>query len=109
MNPLTLQAHLQAAREIVNDTNAFFYGDCPDPDCNCCRQVTDSAGVVFVHSILQITPQVSICGFKSGECGAHSMSHLLLRVDPRIAALATTECYWKYDGWLHLAETSVNL
>ena len=31
MTPLALQAHLQAAREIVNDTNAFLYGDCPDP------------------------------------------------------------------------------
>ena len=31
MIPLALQAHLQMASKIVNDTNTFLYGDCPDP------------------------------------------------------------------------------
>jgi len=38
--PLVLQAYLQEAREIVNDTKTFLYGDCPDPGCNCCFQLT---------------------------------------------------------------------
>ena len=41
MTPLALEAHLQAAHETVNDTSTFLYGDCPDPGCNCCLQVTD--------------------------------------------------------------------
>ena len=60
--PLALQTHLQAAREIVHDTSRFLYGDCPGPGCNCCLQVTDCLGVVFVHSVLQITPKVKIWG-----------------------------------------------
>ena len=61
-DPLVLQAHLQVVREIVNDTNTFLYGDCPDLGCDCCLQVTDCLGVVFVHSVLQITPKVKIWG-----------------------------------------------
>ena len=84
MIPLALQSHLQAAREIISDTNTFLYRDRPDPGCYCCLQVTDCLGVVFVHSVLQITPKLKIIFFffffffKSGECGANSMSHLLL-------------------------------
>ena len=75
MTPLALQAHLQAAREIVIDTNTFLYGDCPDAGCNCCLHATDYLGVVFAHSVLRITPTVKKSGrFKSGECGAHSGS-----------------------------------
>ena len=32
MTPLALQTHLQVAHKIVNDTNVFLYGDCPNPD-----------------------------------------------------------------------------
>ena len=60
--PLVLQAYLQEAREIVNDTKTFLCGDCPDPGCNCCFEVTDCLGVVFVHSVLQTTPKVKFCG-----------------------------------------------
>ena len=65
---------------MINDTNTFLYGDCPDHDCNCCFQVTVSLGLVFVHSVLHLTPKVNIWGFKSGECGAPSMSHCLLMI-----------------------------
>ena len=34
MTPLALQAHLQVAYKIVNNTNTFLYGDLPDPGCN---------------------------------------------------------------------------
>ena len=62
ITPLALQSHLQAAREIVNDTNTFLYVVCPDPGCNCYLQVTDCLGVVFVLSVLQITLKVKIGG-----------------------------------------------
>ena len=75
-----LQIVEAVAREIVNDKNTFLHGDCPDPGCNCCLQGTACLGAVFLHSVLQITQKVKIrgWGFKSGECGAHSMSYLLL-------------------------------
>ena len=38
MTPLALQAHLQVAYKIVNNTNTFLYRDLPDPGCNCCLQ-----------------------------------------------------------------------
>ena len=38
-----------------------LYGDCPDPGCNSCLQVTDCLGAVFVHSVLQIIPEANIC------------------------------------------------
>ena len=62
MSPLALQAHFPGAHKIVNDTNTFFCGDCPDHGCNCCVQVNDCLGVVFIHSVLEITPKVQICG-----------------------------------------------
>ena len=43
---LALQVYLQAADKIVNVTNAFIYGDCPDPDCNCCLHVTNCLGLL---------------------------------------------------------------
>ena len=70
--------HLQAALKTVNDTKTFVYEDCSDPGCSCCLQVSDCLGAVFVHSVLQRTPKVNICGVKSGECGAHSVSHQLM-------------------------------
>ena len=76
--PWVRQAHLQATREIVNDTNTFLYGDCSDPGCNCCLQVTDCLRIVSVHSVLQIIPKVKFWGFKSGDYEAHSMSLLLM-------------------------------
>ena len=66
MTPLGFQEHLQTVREIVNGTNTFLYGDCPDPGCNYCLQVTDCLGVVFVHSVLQINPKVKTCGVSIG-------------------------------------------
>ena len=62
VNPLALQAHLQAARETANNTNTFLCVDCPDSGCNCCFQVSDCLGVAFVHSVLQIAPKVNIWG-----------------------------------------------
>ena len=84
MTLLAMQAHLQAACEIVHDTHIPLWGL---HVCNCVFQVTDYLGVVFVHSVLQIAPKVKIWGkggwvtgrgCKSGECGAHSVSHLLM-------------------------------
>ena len=57
------------------------------PVCNCCLEVTDCLGVVFIHSVLQIAPKVKIWGkgewvegrgCKSGECGTYSVLHLLI-------------------------------
>ena len=49
---------LQAACEIAKDRKVFLHGDCSDPYCNCCLQVTDYLGVVFVYSV----PKVNIWG-----------------------------------------------
>ena len=37
--------------------------------CECCLQVTDCLGVVFVHSVIQITPKVNILGGGGGGGG----------------------------------------
>ena len=39
---------------------------------------TNCVRIVLIHIILEIPPQIKICGFKSGECAAHSISHCLL-------------------------------
>ena len=58
----SLQAHLHVAHKIVNDINSFLCGGCPDPGCNCCLQVTHCPRVVFIHSVLQITPTAKNLG-----------------------------------------------
>ena len=70
----------QVVCETDSDTNTFLYGDCSDPGCNSCLQVTNCLGVAFTHWVLQITPQVKFrggWGGKSGERSAHSMLLLM--------------------------------
>ena len=99
-------AATQTARENVNDTNTFLYGDCHNPGCNCCLQVTDCLGLVFVYSVLQIIRRLNRVSVAPTQCHTDTS---YWRVDPRITALATIECYWKCEGWSHLDETIVHL
>ena len=40
-------------------------------------QLTNCLRIVLIYMVLQISPQIKIRGFKSGEWGAHSTSHFL--------------------------------
>ena len=73
-----LKTHLHTSRKIVNDSHTFLLGDLPDLSCDCCLQFTYCLRIVLIHIVLEIPPQITIWGFKSGECAAHSTSHLLL-------------------------------
>ena len=62
--------HTCKRRAKLSMTQTHSSRDRPDPGCNCCLQVTDCVGVVFVHSVLQITPKVK----NMDKSGTHSMS-----------------------------------
>ena len=74
-----------------------LYGDCPDPGCNSCLQVTDCLGLVFVYSVLQIIRRLNRVSVAPTQC--HTFCWC---VNPRITAFAAIECYWKCEGWPHL-------
>lgn len=69
---------MHTLRKIVNYSNTFLFGDFPDFCCDCCLQFTNRLRVVLVRIILETPPQIKIWEFKSGKCGAHSLSHFLL-------------------------------
>ena len=74
MSSPALQAHLDPAGKVLDDPPAFLLWD----RSYCWLQVRDSLGVVAIHPVLKVSPQIKIWGFKSGECGDHCGSHLRL-------------------------------
>ena len=71
-------AHLDPAGKVLDDPPAFLPWDRSDCCCDCTLQVRDSLGVVAMHPVLKVSPQIKIWGFKSGECGDHCGSNLRL-------------------------------
>ena len=78
MNSPALQAHLDPAGKVLDDPPAFLPWDRSYCCCDSCLQVRDSLGVVAIHPVLKISPQIKIWWVKSGECGDHCRSHLQL-------------------------------
>ena len=78
MSSLALQAHLDPAGKVLNDPPAYLPWGRSYCCCDCCLQVRDSLGVVAIHPVLEVSTQIKIWGFKSGECGDHCGSHLRL-------------------------------
>jgi len=64
--------------QVLDDPPAFFSWNHSYCCCDCCLQVTDSLGVVAIHHVLKVSPQIKSGGFKSDECGDHCGSHLRL-------------------------------
>ena len=78
MSSPALQAHLDPAGKVLDDPPAFLPWDRSYCCCDCCFQVRDSLGVVAIHPVHKVCPQIKSGGFKSGECGDHCGSHLRL-------------------------------
>ena len=74
MSSSMLQAHLDLAGKVLDDPPAFLLWDRSYCCCDCCLQVRDSLGVVAIHHVLKVSPQIKIWGFKFGECGNHCRS-----------------------------------
>ena len=65
MNSPALQAHLDPAGKDLDDLPAFLPCDRSYCYCDFCLQVRDSLGVVAIHSVLKVFPQIKILGGSS--------------------------------------------
>jgi len=102
MSSPALQAHLDTAGKVLDDTPAFLPWDRSYCCCDCCLQVRDSLGFVAIHPGINISPRIKIWGFKSGECGDQCGSHLQLisRSGKRCCSYANDS--FEVWGWHHL-------
>jgi len=57
-----LQALMDLAGKALDDPPAFLPWDRSYRCCNCCLQVLDSLGVVAIHPVLKVFPQIKIWG-----------------------------------------------
>ena len=57
-----LQAHFDPAGKVFDDPPAFLPWDRSYYFCDCCLQVRDSLGVVAIHPVLKVSPQIKIWG-----------------------------------------------
>ena len=62
MSSQALQAHLDQAGKALDDPPAFLPWDRSYYCCDCCLQVRDSLGVVAIHPVLKVSPQIQIWG-----------------------------------------------
>ena len=74
MSSPALQPHLDTVGKVLDDPPAFL----PWDRSYCCFQVRYSQEVVAIHTVLKLSPHITIWEFKSGECGDHCGSHLRL-------------------------------
>jgi len=62
MSSLALQAHLDPAGKVLDDPPAFLPWNCSYCCCDSCLQVRDSLGVVAIHLVFKVSPQITIWG-----------------------------------------------
>ena len=62
MSSTVLQAHLDPAGKVLDDPPAFLPWNRSYCCCDCCLQVRDSLGVVAIHPVLKVSPQIKIWG-----------------------------------------------
>ena len=105
MSSPALQAHLDPAGKVLDDPPAFLSWGRSYCCCDCCLQVRDSLGVVAIHPVLKVSPHIKIQGFKSGECGDHSGSHLWLKTRHCQDSLAQRQSCRKTTGTWSLASS----
>ena len=76
MSSPALQAHLDPAGKVLDNPPAFFPWDRSYCWCDCCLQVKDSLGVVAIHPVFKVSPQIKIWGvqvlwIRRPYCGSH--------------------------------------
>jgi len=62
MSSTAQQAHLDPAGKVLDNPPAFLPWDRSYCCCDCCLQVSDSLGVVAIHPVLKVSPQLKIWG-----------------------------------------------
>ena len=79
MSTISLLANLCSSGKVVNHFYTLFFRDGSYFCCDGSFQFLNNLWISLVHIVCEETPQINIWGLRSGECGAHSTSHLLLR------------------------------
>ena len=72
--------------KVPNDPTSLLSRDGSDCCCDGCLEVRDGLGVLLIHPVLEVTPQMEPGGFRSGEYGVHSRLHLRL-ANPSLHAM----------------------
>ena len=62
MRAPALQADLDSPGKVLNDPPALLSRDGSDGCCDGCFEVRDGLGVVLIHPVLEVTPQVEVWG-----------------------------------------------
>jgi len=71
MSSSAQQAHLDPAGNVLDDPPAFL----PWYRSHCCLQIRDSLGVVAIHPVLKVSPQIKIWGGSSPVSAATTAGH----------------------------------
>ena len=54
--------HVHSPGKVLNDPPALLSRDGSDGFCDGCFEVRDGLGVVLIHPVLEVTPQVEVWG-----------------------------------------------
>ena len=107
MSSPALKAHLDPAGKVLDDPPAFLPWDCSYCCFDCCHQVRDSLGVVAIHPVLKVSPQIKIWGGSSPVNAATTAGHTCRwSVGQRNAAVAMPMIRLSCGGWHHPAGTT---
>jgi len=89
--PRRWETNLYLLRKIVNYSQALLSGDFPDFCYNCNQSLTIVWGLLW-YTLPFRYPLINSGSFKSGEWGAHSMSHSCWSAISEIALSASQGC-----------------
>ena len=78
MFTISLQANLYSSGKVVNHFYTLLFRDGSYFCCDGSFQFLYCLWISLVYIVFEETPRIKIGGLRSGECGAHSTSHLLL-------------------------------
>ena len=109
MSTISLQANLYSSGKVVNHFYTLLFRDGSYFCCDGSFQFLNCLWIFLVYIVFEKTPQIKIWGLRSGECGAHSTSHLLLMSLSSNLCLTKQGFRWQYEVWPRLAETIVKL
>lgn len=78
MTTLALQAHLEPTSKVVNHFDTLFLPDSPNLLGDGHFQFSNGLRTILIDVVLQESPEKKSGGLRSGECGDHLGSCLLL-------------------------------
>jgi len=106
MSSPALQVQLDPAGKVLDDPPAFLPWDRSYCCYDCCLQVRDSLGVIAIHPVLKVSPQIKIWGVQVRWMWQPLRSHLRLISLSRKRCCSHANDSFEEWGWHHPAGTT---